>query len=128
MQAEFQGIVYDGVLTCADDFCDLVRRSANGLQARGILENDAIAILMRNEPRMVASILAAQSIGCFPVLINWHGTRDEAAYVLSDCGAKALIAHADLVAGADDWLPRGCYSIVADVPAACLRTYRIDLS
>ncbi len=76
-----------------------VSRVAGGLNRAGIGQGDCVAILMRNDIPFLTATLAAIRLGAYAVPINWHFKADEIAYVLSDCGAKVLIAHADLLTG-----------------------------
>ena len=39
--------------------------------------------------------------------VNWHCTLDEADYVLTDCGARVLVIHADLLASLRPAIPEG---------------------
>src|SRR5262249_4562866 len=49
---------------------------------------------------------------CYSCPINWHYKADEAGYILRDCGAKALIVHADLLWQIGGGVPEGCHVIV----------------
>ena len=89
---------------------------AGAMAAAGIKEGDTIALMLRNEPALIEVMLAARQLGLFFTPLNWHFKSEEAGYILRDCGAKALFAHADL------------YRQIADgiLPALrCLRCGRI---
>ncbi|MDB5466756.1 MAG: long-chain fatty acid--CoA ligase [Phenylobacterium sp.] len=73
-------------------------RAAAGLSAMGVGEGDAIALLMRNDVAFFEAMIAAALLGAYAVPINWRFTAQEAAYILSDSGAKALIGEPDLLA------------------------------
>ena len=64
------------------------------LRSRGIGDGDAIAILVPNRPAFVEAIYAGLRAGIRVTPINWHLVADEAAYIVRDCEAKALIADA----------------------------------
>jgi long-chain acyl-CoA synthetase len=65
---------------------------ARALRAEGIGPGDSVALLCSNRPEFVEVMQGAQRCGVRLTPINWHVTADEAAYILSDCGAKAVFA------------------------------------
>ncbi|QCK85598.1 long-chain fatty acid--CoA ligase [Phreatobacter aquaticus] len=73
------------------------RHIAGGLKALGVGAGDCVAILMRNDIAFLEATYAAMMLGAYAVPVNWHFKAEEIAYVLRDCGAKALIGHLDLV-------------------------------
>jgi long-chain acyl-CoA synthetase len=82
-----------------------VLRAATALQVLGVTAGDAVALLMRNDAPFIEVTLAAQHLGAYAVPINWHAKATETAYIVADCHAKVLIAHADLLRNALDGLP-----------------------
>ena len=50
-----------------------------------------MAILLDNHLRYFEVCWAAQRSGLYFTPINWHLGADEAGYILSDCGATALV-------------------------------------
>ena len=64
------------------------------LRAAGVQAGDSIALLCSNRPEFIEVLQAANRSGLRLTPINWHVTADEAAYVVSDCGAKAFLADA----------------------------------
>jgi acyl-CoA synthetase (AMP-forming)/AMP-acid ligase II len=79
---------------------DLDQRSSQGahlFRSIGLRSDDAIAILMTNHPRFFEVCWAAQRSGLRYTPISTHLTPSEIAYILNDCGARALVASADLV-------------------------------
>ena len=66
------------------------------LRSRGLGAGDAVALICTNRPEF-AEVIAACTRGGFRITaINWHLTGEEAAYIVGDCEAKALIADARL--------------------------------
>ena len=61
-------------------------------RARGLERGATIAILLENHPRFLEVAWAAQRSGLYYTAINWHLTTDEAAYIVRDCGAAALVS------------------------------------
>ena len=53
-------------------------------------------LLARNDFHYFIVPEAVRYLGATVTPVNWHLTAPEIEYILSDCGAKALIAHADL--------------------------------
>jgi long-chain acyl-CoA synthetase len=78
---------------------------ARGLQALGLESGDAIVVLQPNGDELVAAYFAAIQAGLYVVVVNWHLVGSEVAYILSDSGAKAFLAHkqfADVAKAAAD--------------------------
>ena len=74
---------------------DLDARShalAGQLAATGLRAGDHVAILMENRPDFLVATWAANRSGLYWTPVNWHLTADEVAYIVSDCGARALIS------------------------------------
>jgi long-chain acyl-CoA synthetase len=66
------------------------------LQSRGLTAGHGIAILMPNGAAWFDVVWGAMRSGLYVTPINWHLTPREAAYILTDCGARALFASAEL--------------------------------
>ena len=79
-------------------FAERIARAASGFAALGVRQGDCVALLLRNDFAFLEASLAAVRLGAYAVPINWHFKADEVAYVLADCAAKVLVAHADLLA------------------------------
>ena len=109
-----------GQLVSGADLTDLVLRGAAGLAELGCRPADRVAVLMRNSLEQLAATLAVQHLGAYPVQMNWHGQVPELLYVLDDCGAAILVAHADLLARFDGCLP-GALRVVRVAPDAALQ-------
>jgi long-chain acyl-CoA synthetase len=100
-------------------------RVVSGLTHLGVAPGDAVALLLRNDAALLAATLAASHLGAYPVHINWHANGNEVAYVLGDCQARVLIAHADLLHELDEMAPPGLVIIGVPTPEAIARAYRI---
>lgn len=68
-----------------------VNRYANVLLARGVSKGDRIGILSTNTDRLVLAVYAGFKIGAIVVPMNPSSTPRELHYLLSDCGATALL-------------------------------------
>ncbi len=68
------------------------RSLAQLFRARGLERGATIAILLENNMRFLEVAWAAQRSGLYYTAINWHLTTDEAAYIVRDCGAAALVS------------------------------------
>ncbi len=64
---------------------------AGQFAAQGLAAGDHIAILMGNEPDFLVAAWAAQRSGLYYTPVNWHLTAGEAAYIIADCGARAVV-------------------------------------
>ncbi|MER6667171.1 acyl-CoA synthetase [Amycolatopsis japonica] len=78
---------------------------ARGLQGLGLEAGDVVVVLQPNGDELVAAYFAAIQSGLYIVVVNWHLVGPEVAYILSDSGAKAFLAHerfADVAIAAAD--------------------------
>ena len=91
-------------------------RAAEGLKRSGVGEGDAVALLLRNDIAFFEASLAAARAGASPVPVNWHAAPAETAYILSDCGAKVLIGHEDLLGPVLPHLPPGVLVLAVETP------------
>jgi len=101
-------------------------RAATGLQTLGVGPGDRVAILLRNDFPFFEASRAASALGASPVAVNWHLAPPEIAYVLCDSGAKAVIAHQDLVARLHGALPTGVPLFTVSAPPEICAAYGID--
>jgi long-chain acyl-CoA synthetase len=69
-------------------------RYARALRAAGLRPGDHVALLLDNRAAMFDLAWAAQRSGLYYTPINTRLSVDEAAYVVDDCGARALFAAA----------------------------------
>ncbi|MFI7245680.1 acyl-CoA synthetase [Streptomyces qinglanensis] len=68
-------------------------RITHGLAAAGLRAGDAFATILPNGPEFLAAYLAAAQSGLYLVPVNHHLVGPEIAWILSDSGAKVLLAH-----------------------------------
>jgi acyl-CoA synthetase (AMP-forming)/AMP-acid ligase II len=71
-------------------------RLAHLLRSRGLGPGDHIAIFTENHPVFFDAMWAALRSGLYWTPINWHLTGEEAAYIINDCGARALLTSSSL--------------------------------
>ena len=71
-------------------------RLAHLFRAAGLVEGDAVAILMENNEHMHAVMWAARRAGLYYVPINTHLTAAEAAYIIDNSSAKAIVGSGKL--------------------------------
>jgi len=71
---------------------------AGGMARLGIADGDTVAVMLRNHPAYVDIIQGCRIAGPWYCQINWHFKRDEAGFILGDCGAKLLFIQPDLLA------------------------------
>src|ERR1700755_2474468 len=69
-------------------------RLAQSLRRHGLHEGDAVAIVMENNEHYHAVMWAARRSGLYYVPINTHLTAAEAAYIIDNSSAKAIIGSA----------------------------------
>ncbi|QGV82208.1 acyl-CoA synthetase [Streptomyces ficellus] len=68
-------------------------RLVHGLRAAGLTTGDAFAVVLPNGPEFLTAYLAASQAGLYLVPVNHHLVGPEIAWIVSDSGAKVLIAH-----------------------------------
>lgn len=95
------------------DLLARARHAATGLYDLGVRENDAVALLLRNDFAFLEATHAANMIGAYAVPLNWHASACEIAYMLADSAPKVLVVHADLLAPMRHVVPEGCKLLVA---------------
>jgi len=66
-------------------------RLAHHFRAAGLGEGDSIAVVMENNEHLHVVMWAARRIGLYYALINTQLTTAEAAYIVHNCGAGAVI-------------------------------------
>lgn len=76
-------------------------RLARHLKACGLERGDVVALLTDNRPEAYEVYWAALRSGLYVTAVNSHLSADEVAYIVTDCGAKALVVSADVAAVAD---------------------------
>ncbi|MEZ5168854.1 MAG: AMP-binding protein [Acidimicrobiales bacterium] len=77
-------------------------RLARVLHDAGLRPGDHLAILLENHLRYFEVVWAALRSGLYYTPINWHLTADEVAFIVENCGAKAVVtsnAHAAIASG-----------------------------
>ena len=68
-------------------------RMVHGLRAAGLRRGDAFAVVLPNGAEFFVAYLAATQAGFYLVPVNHHLVGPEIAWIVSDSGAKVLIAH-----------------------------------
>jgi len=102
-----------------------VARATSTLAGLGVGAGDTVALLLRNDFPFFEASLAAGALGAFAVPVNWHFSGEEAGYVLRDCGARLLVAHADLIGGVSDHVPDETLVLIVETPPEIATAYGI---
>jgi long-chain acyl-CoA synthetase len=100
-------------------------RAASGFAALEIGAGDAIAVVLRNDFPFFEASYAAQRLGAYSVPVNWHDKTPEIGSVLRDCGAKAVVAHSDLLPQVAPAVPEGVPLLVVPTPTEIAAAYDI---
>jgi len=80
-----------GIVVTYRELDERSNRLAQLLHARGLRFGDHLAILMENNERYLEVAWAAQRSGLYFTPINFHFTAEEAAYIVDDCDARAIV-------------------------------------
>lgn len=111
------------------DHADLAiraQRAAAAFKSLGIGRGDAVAIMLRNDFAFFEASAAIGQLGGYPVPVNWHYTEDEADYLFRNSEAKAIVIHADLLAGVKGAIPEGVPVFVVETPAEIAEAFQIS--
>jgi len=66
---------------------------AAALQQAGIVRGDRVAVYMDNSAELVVAVFAILKAGAVFVIVNPTTKAKKLAYILNDCGARAMVAH-----------------------------------
>src|SRR5437016_8101910 len=100
-------------------------RAAGGFAAFGVEPGDTVALVLRNDFPFFEASYAAQLLGAYCVPVNWHGKAPEIGYVLRDCDAKLVVAHADLLSQILPGLPDGVPLLTVPTPPEIAEAYAL---
>ncbi len=106
-------IEFDGQRIDGEAFHRRILKSASALRSAGLGDGDVVALMMRNGPEVLEVMLAARWLGALWCPINWHFKTDEVQYILSDSGARVLVADAALLARLPGLATTGLTTFVA---------------
>ena len=98
-------------------------RAASGFTALGVRPGDTVAVMLRNDLPYLELMLALGRLGAHLVAVNWHFRAEEAGYILRDCGARALVVHADLLPALQPVIPQGMDILVVPTPEEVRAAY-----
>ncbi|MET0963907.1 MAG: long-chain fatty acid--CoA ligase, partial [Noviherbaspirillum sp.] len=93
---ERRAIVFEGSVLSYAALDAAVGRIAAGLAAQGVAPGDRVALFISNRPEFVSVLLATQRLGAVAVPVGTREQRPGLAYVLRQCGAKAIVYDAAL--------------------------------
>lgn len=100
-------------------------RAASAFESIGIGRGDGVALMLRNDFAFFEAAMAAGQLGAYSVPVNWHFTVEEAAHIIQDSGAKAVLTHADLLPVALKAAPHGVPVFAVDTPPEIAAAYHI---
>lgn len=80
-----------GTTVSYGDLDDGANRLANLLRERGLAPGDSMAVWLENTPLYLEAVWAPQRSGLYYTPVSSRLTAGEAAYILQDCGARALV-------------------------------------
>jgi long-chain acyl-CoA synthetase len=99
-----------GTVVTFDEMEARANQLAHYFRRAGLVEGDAVAILMENNAHIHTVMWAARRAGLYYVPINTHLTATEAAYIVDNSNAKAVVGSAalrDTLAHLGEHLPAG---------------------
>jgi long-chain acyl-CoA synthetase len=101
-------------------------RAASAFQSIGVGPGDGVALFLRNDFAFFEAGMAAGLLGAYSVPVNWHFTAEEAGYIISDSGAKAVVVHTDLLPVALAATPAGVPVLAVDTPPEIAAAYQLS--
>ncbi|XP_036420447.1 very long-chain acyl-CoA synthetase-like isoform X2 [Colossoma macropomum] len=105
-QPEKKFIIFEGQSYSYRDADKISNKVAQALLRQGGLrEGDTVALFLGNEPLLVWIWLGVSKLGCTVSFLNHNIRSKSLLHCFSCCGAKALIAGADLHAAVEEVLP-----------------------
>lgn len=123
MTPENQTILFGNERTSGAVLRERAARAASGFASFGLARGDTVAVMLRNEPAYLELMLALGQLGVHLVAVNWHFRAADAGYVLRDCGARVLVAHADLLGALREVIPEGMTVLAVPTPALVRQAY-----
>lgn len=85
-----------GEVTTYRELNERSNRLAHAFRRAGLRAGDHVALMMLNSAGFLEVCWAAQRSGLYYTPLNSHLRRDEAQYILDDCGAEAVVISAGL--------------------------------
>lgn len=122
------GVLRGDVFVSLDELMARARRAATGLRTLGVESGGSVALLLRNDHEFFEAAFAASALDAATVPINWHGSAEEVAYVVSDSKAAVVVAHADLLHHVRHALPTSVTILGVTTPASITERFEIDAS
>jgi long-chain acyl-CoA synthetase len=120
VQPNVPAVISPEAIATFPDLNERANQIVRMLRAAGVEHGDSVALLCSNRLEFLEVSQAINRSGLRLTPINWHVTAAEAAYVVADCGAKALFADvrfADVArAAAEAANPALKLSIGGDIP------------
>lgn len=93
---ERAALIYAGAVVSWRELADRVLRMAAFLERRGVGRGDVVALFMKNSAAFLELAFAVSHRGAVLLPINYRLAPDEAAFVLTNAGAKLLFVDAEL--------------------------------
>ncbi|MBV9601436.1 MAG: AMP-binding protein [Chloroflexi bacterium] len=100
-------------------------RVATGFHALGVGEDSTIALVLRNDFAFFEAAFGGALLGAYGVPVNWHFTAEEAGYIIRDCGASAVVVHADLLPRVAAGIPERVPILVVPTPPEIMAAYHV---
>ncbi|GAA4535423.1 acyl-CoA synthetase [Pseudonocardia xishanensis] len=86
----------DGMVQTHAELDERSTRLARVLACAGLSRGDHLAVVLENRPEVFEAYWAARRSGLIVTAVNSHLTPGEIAYIVGDCGARALVVSAAL--------------------------------
>jgi long-chain acyl-CoA synthetase len=94
---EYESVYFEGRWYTNAETNHNANRLGNALKGLGINKGDRVVVQLPNSPPVFSAFPAIYKIGAVVVPLNPLLRPDQAAYIYSDCGAKAIITSSDFL-------------------------------
>lgn len=91
-------VAYDTQRISYADFYDRILRMAGFLKARGVQENQVVAVVMKNSAAFLEIAFAVSHIGAVFLPVNFRLAREEVEYIAGNAGAVLILADEEFAA------------------------------
>lgn len=118
-------VILDGRAMERDLLTRRALQAARGLDALGVREGDAVALLLRNDFAFLEAQQAAAALGAYAVPINWHGKPEEVLYIVEDVRPRVIVGHADLLAPVRERFPVDTAVVTVPTPPEAVRAFAL---
>lgn len=96
LNPERTALIFEDEVQTYKELASRVRKQAQVLKDSGVCVGDRVAFLGFNQPALLETLYAANTIGAIFVPLNFRLTAEELTFIINDAGIHTLIADSEL--------------------------------